>query len=115
MEKQIEADSELIARCGLYCGACRKYLSGKCVGCRENKKLTWCKIRSCSTSMGYHSCADCTKDVRECKTYSNFISKVFGLIFSSDRSACIARIREVGKDAYAQEMAAKRMQTIKRP
>lgn len=114
MEKPIEVDSELIARCGLYCGACRKYLSGKCPGCRLNKKASWCKIRSCSASMGYHTCADCTMEVRECKTYSNFISKIFAVVFSSDRSACIDRIREIGKEAYAKEMAEKRLQTIKR-
>lgn len=114
MEKQIEVNSELIARCGLYCGACRKYVAGKCPGCRANEKAEWCKIRSCSASKGYHSCADCSMDVRECKTFSNLIGKIFGLIFRSDRHACIARIREAGKEAYVAEMAEKRQQTIKR-
>ena len=114
MEKPIEVDSELIARCGLYCGACRKYLSGKCPGCRLNKKASWCKIRLCSASMGYHSCADCTMEVRDCKTFSNFISRIFAVVFASDRNACIARIREIGKEAFAKEMAEKRQQTIKR-
>lgn len=114
MEKQIEVNSELIARCGLYCGACRKYVAGKCPGCRKSEKAEWCKIRSCSASKGYHSCADCPMDVRDCKTFSNLIGKIFGLIFRSDRHACIARIREVGKETYAAEMAAKGQHTIKR-
>lgn len=39
--KEIEADKNLIAACGLYCGACRKYLSAKCYGCHNNEKATW--------------------------------------------------------------------------
>lgn len=114
MEKSIEVDSELVARCGLYCGACRKYLSDKCPGCRLNKKASWCKIRSCSASRGYHSCADCTMDVKQCKTFSNLIGQVFGLIFDSDRNACIARIREIGKEDYAEEMAREHRKTLKK-
>lgn len=114
MEKQIEISRDLIARCGLYCGACHKYLNGKCPGCRKNQKATWCKIRSCSSLQGYHTCADCPTDVRQCKTYSNLIGKVFGFIFRSDRAACIDRIREIGSDAFAAEMAEKRQQTIKK-
>ena len=45
--KNIESDKELIAACGLYCGACRKYLAERCPGCRLNEKAAWCKIRSC--------------------------------------------------------------------
>lgn len=114
MENLIEVNSELVARCGLYCGACRSYMAKKCPGCRMNKKASWCKIRSCSASMSYHSCADCAMDVKDCKTYSHFMGKVFSFLFSSDRNACIARIREIGKEAYAKEMAEKRQQTIKR-
>jgi phage FluMu protein Com len=36
--KQIVSSPELIALCGLYCGACKAYLSDKCPGCRENNK-----------------------------------------------------------------------------
>mgnify|MGYP001174253203 CR=1 FL=1 len=38
---------ELVAYCGLYCGQCTKYLKGKCPGCKENEKASWCKTRSC--------------------------------------------------------------------
>ena len=43
----IAVNADLVASCGLYCGACRAHLAGKCAGCRENAKATWCKIRSC--------------------------------------------------------------------
>lgn len=112
--KQIIATSDSIAACGLYCGACRKFLSGKCPGCKNNEKASWCKIRQCCISKGYHTCAGCERDVRECKIYSNFISKVFALLFNSDRPACISYIRAHGEIAYAKEMSIRKCQTIKR-
>ena len=39
-----------------------------------------------------------------CPKFTNFIGKVFGFGFRSDRSGCIRRIREVGADAFAGEM-----------
>ena len=112
--KGIIADKNKIAACGLYCGACRKYVSGKCPGCKNNVKASWCKIRQCCKSNGYHTCAECESDVIGCKIYSNFISKVFALIFNSDRPACIRYIKEHGLQAYAEEMAGRKCQTIKR-
>ena len=56
----LEPKAELVARCGLYCGACGSYLKGRCPGCRENVKATWCKVRACCGEHSYASCADCT-------------------------------------------------------
>ena len=112
--KNIEADKKLIAACGLYCGACRKYLSEKCPGCHVNEKATWCKTRSCAIGNGYHSCAECSKDVTECRIYANFIGKICAFLFKSDRPACIRYIREYGEQAFAEEMAKRKCQTIKR-
>jgi hypothetical protein len=50
----------------------------------------------------------------KCKKYNNFISKAFGYIFNSDRSACINRIKEIGYDDFAIDMANSKRQTIKR-
>ena len=101
--KTIEANKGLIAACGLYCGACRKYLSDKCPGCHDNEKATWCKIRSCTKGNGYHSCAEC-----------NLIGKIFAFIFRSGRPACIRYIREHGEQAFAEEMTKRKCQTIKK-
>ena len=30
MNKEVKTDKELIAYCGLYCGACGKYMNDKC-------------------------------------------------------------------------------------
>ncbi len=112
--KNILADKGLIAACGLYCGACRKYLSDKCPGCQDNAKAAWCKIRSCARGKCFCSCAECPRDVTGCRTYSNLIGRIFAFLFRSDRPACIRYIREHGEQAFAEEMARRKCQTIKR-
>lgn len=113
---EISSDSKLVAYCGLYCGACKRHLDEKCPGCHENRKASWCKIRLCCMDNGFSSCADCREfsDPRDCKLFNNFISKVFGIIFRSDRGACIDQIKTLGIEGHAAKMAAQRLQTIKR-
>ena len=113
---EIQVNAELVAYCGLYCGACRSFLGGICVGCHENSRAGWCKVRSCCMEKLLKSCADCAEfpDPRACKKFNNFISKLFGLIFKSDRAACIAQIKQLGLDGHAKVMAEMRTQTIKR-
>lgn len=112
--KTIVCDTQAIAACGLYCGACRKYLAGKCGGCQLNDKATWCKIRSCCQEHGFNTCAGCARDVKECKLFSNWIGKVFAFLFNSDRPACVRYIKEKGEQAFAEEMTKRKCQTIKR-
>lgn len=114
MEKQIEANEELIAFCGLYCGACPQYLKNICPSCRKHERATWCKVRTCCISNNLSSCADCSTNVLECKKFTNFISKVFSFFFNSDRRACIERIKTIGRAEYAKEMTEKRVHSIKR-
>lgn len=112
----ITADSKLVAYCGLYCGACGRYLNEKCPGCAQNEKAGWCQIRACNIENGYTSCADCTQfaDVNDCKKFNNLVSRMFAFVFRSNRPACIVRIREIGVESYAAEMAQKGQMTIKR-
>jgi hypothetical protein len=114
--KPIIADTDLIAFCGLYCGACKKHLRETCPGCASNEKATWCKVRSCCLEHGYRSCADCTEvdDVVDCKLLNGFAAKVFAVFFRSNRPACLARIREGGYQAYADHMAERGIQSIPR-
>lgn len=114
--KAIVSDPSLVAYCGLYCGACKRYLKDKCPGCRENQKATWCKLRSCCMENGYASCADCKEfeDPMACRKFNNFMSKLFGFIFRSDRNACIRKIREVGVQGYADEMSRLGLPSLKR-
>lgn len=112
--KQITVDTKQIAACGLYCGACRKFLTDKCPGCRLNEKASWCKIRKCCQEKGIDNCAQCEKDVKDCKTHNNLIGKFFSVLFRSDRAACIRYIREHGEEAFAQEMTSRKAQTMKK-
>jgi hypothetical protein len=114
--KDIVADPSLVAYCGLYCGACKRYLQDKCPGCRENEKASWCKVRSCGMEHHYNSCADCTEfsDPNACKAFNNFISRLFAFVFRSNRAACIAQISELGVEGHAQKMSALGFQSLKR-
>jgi hypothetical protein len=116
MEKQIINDSKMVAYCGLYCGACGRYKKGSCPGCAENAKATWCKIRSCCMGHNYKSCADCTQftNAMDCKKFNNFVSKIFGMVFRSDRVACINMIKEKGYENFAAYMAENKLQSISR-
>jgi hypothetical protein len=39
--KEVLVNKDLVAHCGLYCGACGAYLKGRCPGCHENVKAGW--------------------------------------------------------------------------
>jgi len=112
----IQANVELVARCGLYCGACKSYLGGKCKGCSQNSKATWCKVRSCCTDKQIRTCAECAEfaNPQTCTKFNNFMSKFFGFVFNSDRAACIAQIKQVGLEGHAIAMTELRSHTIKR-
>jgi hypothetical protein len=114
--KEITADTSLVACCGLYCGACGSYLKGKCPGCAKNEKASWCKVRSCCSANTYASCADCTlvPDLMDCGKFNNFISKIFAVVMRSNRPACIRAIKRDGREAFARDMAGKKIMTIKR-
>lgn len=102
METNILKES-VISYCGLYCTNCRSFISGKCPGCSENTKATWCKIRSCCMAKNIKSCADCSEfsNPRECKKFNNLVSKLFALVFRSDRAASIEWIKKEGYENYA--------------
>jgi hypothetical protein len=116
MTKEIIKDKNLVAYCGLYCGACKRFLADKCPGCQKNEKATWCKLRTCCIEHNFSSCADCKtfSDPTECKKFNNFFSKIFAFLFKSDRKACIQRIKEVGTDKFSEEMTEIKSHTIKK-
>lgn len=103
----IVADPKQVALCGVYCGACTRFLKGKCPGCQLNEKASWCKVRTCCLENSYRSCAECKtySDPNDCGYFNNFMSRLFGFFLRSDRKACIDRIRQDGYEAYAKQMA----------
>ncbi len=114
--KDIVADAGLVAKCGLYCGACKKHLKGKCQGCAENAKASWCKIRSCTMEHGYGSCADCEEfpNPADCPKFDNWMARAFGWVFNSNRQACVMKIKELGLQGYAEHMTGLGKQSLPR-
>ena len=113
--QKIISDKYLIAKCGLYCAACTSFLKCNCLGCNENVKATWCKVRSCCIENDYFSCSDCKMiDLKSCNKYNNFVSKTISFFTRSDRSACIKKISEMGYHDYANLMARYKRHAIKR-
>ncbi len=114
--REIVADPALVAYCGLYCGACKRYLSEGCPGCHDTTKAGWCKVRACCIENGYGTCADCTSftDPRQCAKFHNVVSRLFGVVFRSNRPACIELIHAQGREAFAAEMTKRRAQSLPR-
>lgn len=114
--KTITNEVKLIAFCGLYCAACRSYVKGKCPGCAENAKATWCKVRTCNLEHDYKSCADCRdfSNPKDCKKFNNPMAKIFEFVFRSDRPASISMIKEKGYENYAAYMCENKLQVIRK-
>ncbi len=114
--RKVTASSELVACCGLYCGACGAYLREKCQGCGKSESRSWCKVRACCGEKGISTCAECGEftDPMLCKKFNSFISRMIGLITRSDRAACIRQIREIGREPFAVKMAELKMHAIRK-
>ena len=113
---EIVADPQLVAYCGLSCGACPALLKGKCPGCRETTKGSWCKVRTCCLTAAYASCAQCTEhdDPITCRRYTNLFSRLVGFVLRSDRRASLLQLREIGPEAHARCMASAGRPAFKR-
>lgn len=124
--RPIISSTQLIAACGLYCGACRKYRRNRCPGCRtpdseilslglpRNKWLQRCGIRKCCKTKGFSTCAECDTDVRCCEKHNGLVGRLFSLLFNSDRAACIRFIRKNGVEAFANWMSWNEQKTIRK-
>lgn len=97
--------TQLVAYCGLYCGSCGSYKKGKCKTCKDGGGFSRCKVRKCCAELNYQTCAECEK-LENCKTVDNFISKIFALIFRSNRKGNLHQIREIGLEKWVEEQAA---------
>ena len=93
----------ILGYCGLVCSQCGMYLKNKCKGCHSDKPMhRHCKVKACAQKRNFGSCAECRDfpDLKRCKKLNNFVSKIFALIFRSDRIGNLNRIRENGLDAF---------------
>ena len=115
-EQEIIVDESLVAYCGLYCGACPRYLKGKCPGCRTTSKSSWCKVKPCNTENGWRSCAECTQheDVAACAKYNPLIIRIGEFVSRTSRRAGIQMIKGKGFSAFSQHMANHKLVSIKK-
>jgi hypothetical protein len=106
--EQITDNEQLIAYCGLYCGACPSFTSGKCDGCRSNSVKSAvvykaCQVRPCCVENRFFTCADCTiyASTKECKKYNPLLLKIASWVESSDRSKAIEMIKTKGRAEFS--------------
>ena len=52
--------------------------------------------------------------LKDCKKYNNFFARVIGFLTRTERSKCIDRIKEIGIEAFAQEMGAKGQMSLRK-
>lgn len=98
---------KLLSFCGLYCANCSGYagrmpLMGKCADCLDGGGLPNCKIRDCCSARGYRTCAECDT-LDDCKVLRSLAHKVSRIIFGSDKLGNLAKIRDVGVEAFVQD------------
>lgn len=72
----------------------------------NTKTEKWCAVKKCCKEKWIENCSKCSEysDYKKCKKFNNLISKIFGLIFWSDRNACINCIKEKWETAYIEIM-----------
>jgi len=106
-DKEINRDENLIGHCGIFCGECPSYKSGKCDGCRGISAKAavvykQCKVKPCCVENGFFTCADCTTytSTKECKKYNPLLLKIAAWIESSDRSKSIEMIKTKGRAEF---------------
>ena len=106
-DKEINKDENLIGHCGLYCGECPSFKSGKCDGCRGNSAKSavvykQCKVKPCCADNEFFTCADCTiyPSTKDCKKYNPLLLKIASWIESSDRSKAIEMIKAKGRTEF---------------
>ena len=124
---KLNESMELLAACGLYCGACYHYRAGTpegthlleeasqrelemegytCQGCRSNKLYIHtgcaeCKIRECTDQKGILHCGACTEF--PCEKLTTFQND--GRIHHLDILKNLAELNRKGNDLWLQEQA----------
>lgn len=115
--KELKANRDLVSYCWLYCGACKKYLAGRCFGCKALEKTpVWCAIRNCCQDKAVDNCAVCKvyPDVKACSRYNNLMMKFLAYVCGSDRLTATQMIQEKGLENFAKYMAENKLQRISR-
>ena len=115
--KDLRIEIDLISCCWLYCGACEKYLEGKCPGCKNLYKTPfWCKIRDCCLKNGYQNCSQCVQvqSLTKCRKFNGFIMRNLARFCGSDQWEAIRIIKNKGMQSFAEEMTNQKAKRIPR-
>ena len=110
------ADDFLLAYCGLVCSDCGMYKKGKCDGCNSDAPLNKnCKVKACAVEHEYSTCADCEMyaEFKDCGKLNNFVSKVLGFIFRTNRIVNLDIIKRDGVDALKEKFQKEEVTTKK--
>jgi hypothetical protein len=118
--EQVTSNENLISHCGLFCGACPTYKSGKCAGCRGDSPKCGigykkCPVKQCCAENGFFTCADCTKyaSTKECKKYNPVHVRFGEWISGTCRGKGVEMIREKGRTEFIAFMTGKDWLTVK--
>lgn len=96
-------DGKIVAYCGLVCSDCGAFKKLKCCGCHSDKPMFRnCPVRKCAMDANFDTCAQCGefKELRCCRKLNNFVSKLMGFMFRTDRMGNLERIREIGLEKF---------------
>lgn len=96
-------NEKIVAYCGLICTDCGAFKKLKCHGCHSDKPMFRnCPVKTCAADQDYRTCAECREfeDLKQCRKLNNFVSKLMGLVFRTDRIGNLKRIREIGLDKF---------------
>ena len=107
MKPTTQADTELLAPCGLYCQLCSRHLGkNPCPGCRArlSEPDTYrrkCVMRACAAERGFFTCAECAD--RPCKRMKAF-AKRYREGYGVDLDADAASMNLLGTEEFLRRL-----------
>ncbi|HUV66015.1 MAG TPA: DUF3795 domain-containing protein [Sedimentisphaerales bacterium] len=97
------SSGKIVAYCGLVCSECGAFRKHKCQGCHSEKPMFRnCPVKKCAAGRNYSTCAECGdfEDLKGCGKLNNFVSKIMGFVFRTNRIGNLRRIREIGLEQF---------------
>jgi len=97
------SSGKIVAYCGLLCSECGAFRKHKCQGCHSEKPMFRnCPVKKCAAGRNYSTCAECGdfEDLKGCGKLNNFVSKILGFVFRTNRIGNLRRIREIGLEQF---------------
>lgn len=96
-------EGKIVAYCGLICSDCGAFNKFKCRGCHSDEPMFRnCPVRKCARDANYGTCAECgeIEDLKRCRKLNNFVSRLTGFVFRTNRIGNLRQIREIGLEKF---------------